>query len=224
MDELHIGTDLPNFGFRDPWQPLLGEVRTHVRVGKELDFAQWKKAVRRGQTFVTSGPIIRITVSGVGPGRTVRLPQEGGEVTVTAELASPRPLQTLRIVQMGEELAIDATHTYAEGIHRLTLTHQMSVTKSCWLAARGLGQPKSAIERGLGIMQPTMAHTGVVQVLVGDAPIRSESAVKSTRKQLIRQQEFYRTQAAYERAEHRLRFVDLFEQALRQLDAPTRIR
>ena len=25
------GTDLPNFGFRDSWQPFLGEVRTYAQ-------------------------------------------------------------------------------------------------------------------------------------------------------------------------------------------------
>jgi hypothetical protein len=212
------GTDLPNFGFRDPWQPFLGEVRTYVRVGREHGFAAWKEAVRRGETFVTSGPILRMTVNGKGPGGVVRLPAAGGEVTIAAELAGPRPLADLWIVQMGERAAVDVSHTHEDGIHRITLTHTLHVSESCWLAARGLGEPKTAIERGVGRKQPVMAHSGVVQVLVGEQPIRSAEALTFLRVRLMRQQEFYRTEATYERAEHRLRFVNLFDQALQRLD------
>jgi hypothetical protein len=212
------GTDLPNFGFRDSWQPLLGEIRTYVRAGKNRDFEAWKQAIRRGETFITSGPMIRFTVNGVGPGGTLHLPIGGGKVRITADLASPRELETLNVVQTGKQLAIGHKSTIEDSIHRLSISHQLLIKESCWLAARGIGQSKTAIERGLGIVQPVVAHTAVVQVLVGHSPIRSESAVALLRRELIRQQEFYRTKARYEKAEHRLRFVGLFDQALRRLD------
>ncbi|MDP6557800.1 MAG: CehA/McbA family metallohydrolase [Pirellulaceae bacterium] len=212
------GTDLPNFGFRDPWQPLLGEVRTYVRSGARSGFDAWKQAVRRGEVFVTSGPVIHVDVDGAGPGGVVRLPPQGGDLTITAELASPRPLKTLEVVSMGQPISVEVKRTHTGGVHRLHVKQQMAITKSCWLAVRGTGGPKTAVEHGLGIQQDVMAHTGVVQVLVGNQPIRSEVEVERLRKQLALQQEHYRTQANYEELEHRLRFVDLFEQAIKRLD------
>lgn len=50
------GTDLPNFPFRDLWQPLLGEVRTYVHTGGKTDFDSFKQAVKRGEVFVSGGP------------------------------------------------------------------------------------------------------------------------------------------------------------------------
>jgi hypothetical protein len=211
------GTDLPNFGFRDPWQPLLGEVRTYVRSGVRNDFKAWKQAVRRGEVFVTSGPVIRLDVHGAGPGQVVRLPPQGGKITVTAEVASPRPLSTLEVVSMGQPLSIEVKRTHANGIHRLQGKKEVTITKSCWLAARAIGGPKTAIEQGLKIKQDVMAHTGVVQILVGNQPIRSQADIEKVRTQLVMQQEYYRTQASYRKSEHRLRFVDLFEQAINRL-------
>ena len=221
------GTDLPNCGFRDSWQPFFGEVRTYVRVGEQHNFGAWKDAVRRGETFVTSGPVIRISVNGSGPGSTVRLPQEGGNVTIVAELASPRPLKTLRLIVMGEQSSVEFSRTQSKGIHRLTITHNMRVSESCWIAARGLGEPKTAIEHGLqdlGLKQSVMAHTGIVGVIVDGVPIRSEKAVESVGGQLAAQLEYYRSEAKFERAEHRLRFLELFERAMQKLgDSGTRM-
>ena len=212
------GTDLPNFGFRDPWQPLLGEVRTYVRSGTKHEFENWKQAVRRGEVFVTSGPTIRFEVNGVGPGAVIRLPPQGGDITISAELASPRPLSSLEIVRMAQPISVKTAHTHEDGVHRLTVHKTVTITESCWLAARGTGGPKKAIERGLRIRQNEMAHTGVVQILVGDQPIRSQADMDRLKQQLVSQQEYYRTAANYEKPEHRLRFVDLFEQALKRLD------
>jgi hypothetical protein len=213
------GTDLPNFGFRDSWQPLLGEVRTYVQCGERRDFAGWKEAVRRGEVFVTSGPLIQVEVGGRGPGGVVKLPPQGGEVTVSAELASPRPLQRLEIIRMGRPEALAVKRTQSDGIHRLSIEQKLKITESCWLAARGAGGPKTAIEQGLRIRQDAIAHTGVVQVIVGDKPIRSLPDVKRLRRQLIDQQEFYRTRASYAKAADRVRFVKLFDEALERLSS-----
>ena len=212
------GTDLPNFGFRDPWQPLFGEVRTYVRTGETSGFDAWKRAVRRGEAFVTSGPLIRIKVNGVEAGGTVRLPPEGGEITIKAEIASPRPIETLEVVQMSQPIAANVTKSHRDGIHRWSIEHTVRIDQSCWLAARGTGGPKTAIEQGLNIKQNEIAHTGVVQVLVGDDPIRSEPDVAGLRDQLLMQQDYYRDNGRYERAEDRLRFVALFEKAIQELD------
>jgi hypothetical protein len=212
------GTDLPNFGFRDPWQPFLGEVRSYVRVGDERGFDAWKRAVSRGEVFVTSGPLIQLDASGQGPGEVVRLPPAGGEVTITARLDSPRLLKSLEIVRMGQPIPAQVRRSHENQIHRWTISSRLMIKESCWIAARGTGGPKKAVEKGLNIQQDEIAHTGVVQVLVGDQPIRSELEVQELRKYLVDQQEYYRTKAKYERNEDRARFVNLFEQAIKKLD------
>jgi hypothetical protein len=208
------GTDLPNFAFRDWWQPLLGEVRTYVQVNGRIDFASWVQALQRGRVFVTSGPIIRFEVNGVGPGGTVELPAEGGDVEVFAVLESPRPLDALQIASLGQAIDAAVQRRVVDGIHRWEIKQRIKITQSAWLAARGTGVWKDELDRALGIRQREIAHTAAVQVLVGARPIRSQPDLKSIMEQLVQQQEYYRTTAQYERAEHRNRVLKLFEEAL----------
>jgi hypothetical protein len=212
------GTDLPNFGFRDSWQPLLGEVRTYLRLGNERGFDAWVAALRRGEVFVTSGPLIRFTVDSKPIGSLIRLPAGGGEVEVRAELTSPRRLKTLEIVRMGATI-LDRPQTFRKnGITTYSIVKKIPITESCWIAARGTGGPKVAIEQGLGIEQSELAHTGAIRILVGDRPIRSPSDVDALRARLVEQQEYYRSEGRYERAEHRSQFIQLFEDAIRKLE------
>jgi hypothetical protein len=208
------GTDLPNFAFRDWWQPLLGEVRTYVQVNDRIDFASWVQALRRGRVFVTSGPVIRFEVNGVGPGGIIELPAEGGEVEVFALLESPRPLDSLQIVAMGQAVDAPIQQRLENGIHRWEIKRRLRISDSAWLAARGTGGWKGELGRALGIQQREIAHTAAIQVLVGARPIRSQRALMTLAEQLILQQEFYRSTAQYERAEHRDRFLKLFEEAV----------
>ncbi len=212
------GTDLPNFGYRDHWQPLLGEVRTYVRMGNQRGFRAWAAALRRGEVFVTSGPLIRFTVNGKGAGSVIRLPRGGGAVEVFAQLQSPRMLGSLEIVRFGESIAQTAEGTAKNGIIKLEIDDTITIKESCWMAARGVGGPKTAIEKGLSIEQNEFAHSGVIQILVGEEPIRSAASIELLRNQIIAQQEYYRTKGRYERSEDRIRFVQLFEDALKRLD------
>lgn len=212
------GTDLPNFLFRDDWQPLFGEVRTYVNVGDGNGFDAWVEALKRGEVFVTSGPLLRFTVNGNPIGSQIQLPAGGGEVEISAELSSPRELKSLEVVRMGEPLVAQPTQTERRGITTLTIRQKIAITESCWIAARGTGGPKQAIEQGLGIQQSEIAHSGAIQILVGDQPIRSQSDVDRLRNRLVEQQEYYRSEARYQRAADRQTFMRLFEDAIGKLE------
>ena len=101
------GTDLPNFPFRDEWQPFLGSMRMYVNTAGKRDFESWKRAVVAGKVFVTSGPIVSFAVNDIGPGGVVHLPDAGGVVTIEAELASPIGLNSFELIRMGQPLPAD---------------------------------------------------------------------------------------------------------------------
>jgi hypothetical protein len=216
------GTDLPNFPFRDAWQPFLGEIRMHVRVGENRDFESWKQALLRGEVFVTSGPIIELAVNGVGPGGIVRLPA-AGEIEVAAELASPLPLKSLELVENGLVVGAEIDRAQADGIHRWRIRRRVLVERSCWLAARGEGDRKRALEAATGIQQNTVAHTAPITVLVGDQPITSPKDADYLLAHLAAQQEYYRTEGRFERPEHRARLLELFDLAIERLMAQSHV-
>jgi len=208
------GTDLPNFPYRDPWQPLLGETRMYARTGGRVDFASWKAAVKRGEVWITSGPQIRISVDGAEPGDTIRLPATGGSVTVTAELAGLRPLTALELVRDGAVVGQVTEESVDGPIHRLWLRRGLRFEESGWIAARGRGGLKAALARSGRVRLPALAHTGAVRVLVGDRPIRSPADAALLAARLEADRDFYRRRGRFQRQEHRARFLKGFDRGL----------
>lgn len=208
------GTDLPNFPYRDWWQPLFGEVRMYARTGGAVDFASWKAAVERGEVWIGSGPTIRLSVDGVGPGGTVRLPAGGGAVTVRADLASPRRLVALEVVSGGTVIERADRERVADGIHRLRIELPLHLDRSAWIAARGEGPPKRALSRRGHLEVPAMAHTAAVAVLVGGQPVRSPSDAESLALQLEADRDHYRRHGRFRRRQDAAHFLAGFDRAL----------
>lgn len=207
------GTNLPNYPGREPWQPFLGGVRMYVRTGEQREFAAWKQAVRRGEVFITSGPLLRFRVNDAGPGGTVRLPPKGGDISVEAELAGPRPLQALEILKNGQALEAEIHKSREEDIHLWRVRARVPIRNSVWLAARGKGAP---IEGPYG---HAFAHTGAVRVLVGDEPMSSPDDARALARLLRRQKAFYERNGRYRKPEHRRTVQRHFERAVEVLQA-----
>ena len=207
------GTDLPNNPFRDAWQPLLGETRTYVRLGAGRDFAAWKAGVKSGAVFISSGPMVSFSVAGAGPGGTVRLPAGGDMVEIDAELSSPRAMQAFEVIHNGVPLAADVEKSTEGGVHRWRIRHRLAVMRSGWLAARGVGAHKEALERETGIEKDAVAHTGAVRVLVGDAPIQSAEDAAVLLERLAMQRAYYREKGKFATDEDREHLLRLFDRA-----------
>jgi len=207
------GTDLPNNPGREPWQPFLGSMRMYARTHGHPGSGPWNAAVRRGEVFATSGPLIGLTVNGQGPGGEVRLPAEGGEVDVVATLESPRQLSSLEVVRDGQIEAVADGQAASVPLNRLRIERRMRVNRSSWVAARGQGAEISVIG------QNEVAHTAAVRVLVGGSPIGSPEAATRLADQLKRQRKAYETTAEYARPEHRQEMVELIDRAVTKLAA-----
>ena len=136
---------------------------------------------------------------------------------VAAELSSPRDLHTFELVHNGTVVPLETQASTEGGIHRLRLRKRLTIRRSSWLAVRGFGRIKTALKDHTGIEQRTLAHTAAVRVIVGEEPIRSADTANSLIDRLLTQQEYYRTKAKYEKAEHRTRYLQLFDRAIAEL-------
>ena len=137
---LNCGYKLPLVGGTDKMTSdvPVGINRTYVHIpGDEaFDYDVWLKHMRAGRTFLSSGPMIGMTVNGAAIGDTVNLPGNGGTVEVEAWAESIFPIHTLQIVNAGE---IIASSDEAKGARRLTLKTQVKIDQHTWLAARCAG-------------------------------------------------------------------------------------
>lgn len=204
------GTDLPNSPLRDPWQPMLGSIRTYVHTDGKHDFESFKAAITRGRVFISGGPIITLSVNNEPIGGTVEL-EKSGTVTIRAELSSPRALREFKLVHNGTELESSIHKTKHDGIHRWSIERAIQFDTSGWVAAWGRG---AAIEaQGFD----AMAHTNATRVIVAQQPIRSEPDQTFILDQLQTRREYYQTKGAYKSDAQRQRAIELFDQAIERI-------
>ncbi|MGV7215396.1 CehA/McbA family metallohydrolase [Bradyrhizobium sp. UFLA05-112] len=160
---LNIGYRLPLVAGSDKMSAasLLGGIRTYAQLGdRDFTYRNWMDAVRYGDTFVTVGPLVSMTVEGRRPGSTIQLPPGGGMITVDWRIESVSvPSNRIEVVRNGA--VVDETR--CDGLscqgHRL-----LQVAESCWLAIRVRG---SVAGRDADIA----AHTSAVYVDVGNSPL-----------------------------------------------------
>ncbi|MSO51782.1 MAG: hypothetical protein EXQ51_05095 [Acidobacteria bacterium] len=152
---------------------LLGCVRTYVHTGDAgLTADAWWNGVRRGHTFVTTGPLLDIRVNGQLPGGDVKLPAVGGSVIVSGTVKSITPLQRIVLVQDGIEVGevpLDADRKGA------TFRRQLAVARSGWVHVRAEGGTADRFPLDAMYAQ---GFTNPVWVSVGDQPVRNRAAAE----------------------------------------------
>jgi TolB protein len=151
---------------------LTGSSRTYVYTGgKGLDARAWMDGLAQGRAFMSTGPLVGLTVDGRMPGDDVVLPSSGGTVTVSGWVKSIVPLEKVMLISNGEMLAqIPLTGDRKT----LEFTREMKVTRSSWIHLRVEGAPSERHPLDTGFAQ---AFTNPIWLRVGNQPVRNlESA------------------------------------------------
>ncbi|HVX66064.1 MAG TPA: CehA/McbA family metallohydrolase, partial [Bryobacteraceae bacterium] len=156
---LNCGYRLPIFGGTDKMSASMcaGSLRGYAFLGQdEFTFANWAKAVRRGNTFMTSGPLLLFEADGHAPGSDIQVRAGGAGVEVRAEATSAIPIHKLEIVWNGK---VVAAREEQAGARELLLRDTVRVQGPGWLAARCVSRLPAAERR-------IAAHTSPVYVVV----------------------------------------------------------
>jgi hypothetical protein len=132
----------PEYGFREPRFAQIGNARFYTYVGSgQPTFERWMAALKAGHTFVSTGPMILLTVNGRIPGDSLDV-QPGATLHITAEAfgeAKQAPLHKLEVIGHSKVLQADAGQDPA---HR-RLEFDLPAKHGIWIAARcdaGTGQ------------------------------------------------------------------------------------
>ena len=150
---------------------VVGSQRSYVYLGdKPLTYSNWLEALREGRTFATNGPLLTFTVNGAMPGEDVRLPQNGGTVTLKGEVQSIVPLDKVMIMNNGEILkTVPLDETGSNAVFEITV----DVDESGWYTLQAEGKRNTL---PISDLYP-QATTNAIRVYVGGDPIRNiESA------------------------------------------------
>ncbi|NVI87821.1 CehA/McbA family metallohydrolase [Actinomadura sp. BRA 177] len=159
----------------------IGLVRTYARVPDPaaMTYWDWCTAVREGDTVVTSGPHLHLSVGDAAPGTVLT-----GVRTVrgTADFHSIFPVDRLEIVVNG---TVVKSQRWDAPTESGTLDFDLAVDESSWVTARCYG-PGDGIARHRDVWErPIMAHTSPVYVTPDDAYERTDEAVLTEMLHLI---------------------------------------
>ena len=146
---------------------LVGSARTYVHTGtRGLDAGAWKDGLKEGRTFVSTGPLVELTVDGMVPGEEVQVPAAGGGVDVTAWVRSITPLDAVTLIFNGE---VVEEIPLTDDRRRADFRKHLEVTRSGWFHLRAEGLPAESHPLDTGFAQ---AFTSPVWVTVGSQPVR----------------------------------------------------
>jgi hypothetical protein len=80
----------------------VGYNRVYVHVGPDFGYEKWWEGLRAGRSFVTNGPLLRVTAAGKLPGHVFTAPAgEGVQVELRAALTTRDPVRTLEVIRNG---------------------------------------------------------------------------------------------------------------------------
>jgi hypothetical protein len=164
---LNLGYHVPVVGGSDKMSAssLLGGIRTYAHLGdREFAYQNWMDAVRAGNTFVTVGPLVSLSVDGIGPGSKLHMSATGGTVSVEWKVESAMlPVEQVELVVGG--FAVEQVN-----LDRVLSAHgsaNIPITDSTWIALRVRGSYRD-------IPGEIAAHSSAVQVLVEGKELFSE--------------------------------------------------
>ena len=170
---LNCGYRLPAVGGTDKMgaNEAVGANRAYVHLGAaEFTFENWAKAVRSGNTFMTTGPLLLFIVDGRVPGEEIKFRSGGGMLEVEARATCFFPIHRLEVVFNGRVIASRERH---EGAREMILKDQLQVPGPGWIAARCSSQYSSA---GTGQVPGKVAHTSPVYIAVPGQEVFSPPA------------------------------------------------
>ncbi len=178
---LNLGFQLTAIGGSDfPWcgrdhskgrpdhHARIGDVRFYTYVHGEFNFNNWRNALRNGNTFATSGPILLLEVNNSKPGEILKA-KTSQKLGVTIKAYGHReqiPLSKIELIKFGQVIASKNIESIAER-DSVSLSVDVTATEGCWLAARcyaGAGQ---------------MAHTTPVYISVDGSGFADEVSLQN---------------------------------------------
>jgi hypothetical protein len=154
---------------------LPGRERFYTKVEGPLTVESWLDGIRRGETFVTNGPMLEFTVDDAGMGRDVAL-KKPGTVRVRASMRfDPERDDMFRIEIVRNGLILKSIPRIGP-VSEVSCDFELQVDETCWLAVRAYGIKKGEFEPLDGYVPPwrnrkrdapaSLAHSAAVHVTV----------------------------------------------------------
>jgi hypothetical protein len=118
---------------------IAGIPRNFVHVGYDdasnINPADVTKAIREGNMFTTTGPFLRMTANGAPMGSEISVHDPVVDIHIDAQSASWIDLDTIRIIQNGDEVAKIEVDSNVDGVTHLRPRIRVDIPRDCWIVA-----------------------------------------------------------------------------------------
>lgn len=175
---LNAGFRVPLVGGTDKMtsEVPVGLMRTYAATGggDTVDYDAWCAGIRRGDTMVSSGPLLWLRVDGEPPGAVL---SRRTSVAVDVELETIFPVERIEVVRNGEVIHVEPVAPDA-ATHRLRMS--VDVDGSDWLLARCFGATGSGTRHTDTWARPVVSHTSPVYVTEAETWERFDADVLDT--------------------------------------------
>lgn len=127
------GTDYPCAD-----QALPGHERFYTKVDGPLTYPKWLEGVRRGRTFVTTGPMIEFRINGEDIGSEIVL-ADAGSVTLAGRASFDPEQDHLAFLELLQNGVVVDRFSRVRGQNHVDFEVDRPVDASSWFAVRGYG-------------------------------------------------------------------------------------
>jgi hypothetical protein len=168
----------------------LGFGRVYVKLKSSFDYEKWMQGLAEGRSFVTTGPMLFVTVNGFDPGHVFSgSKKQKTTYSIVGTAQSAYPLERIETVVNGlTTKTLKPRNTQmASGAWSSKINEQIDVSSSCWIAVRCFEhRPDGRIR---------FAHTGPFHVEIEGKPLRPRKVeidflIRRMREQIKRNEGF----------------------------------
>ena len=135
-DFLNLGYRWPIVGASDyPATRELGDCLTYVRASRPPTPREFVEGLVRGESFATSGPMLRVTVDGKQPGESI-LAEGKNRLELQVEVRVSSPVYPVRYVDLIRNGRVVSRDFAAQGRASWELSRRIELSSSGWVAVR----------------------------------------------------------------------------------------
>jgi len=203
-----------NAGIRVPFSTgtdwfMYDLARVYTKVEGGLGIKSWLSALIAGRSFISNGPLLRLTVEDKDLGGTVEL-QSGREVSVEASASGRISFQKLQLIQNGKVVS-ESKPQPKDGYVEARLDQRIKIDEPSWLALRVSTQANSEFGHQL------FAHTSPIYIKVGGKAIRQPEEVAYLVKQMEDAKQEIAAKALFASPKEREAVLSVYENGIRNL-------
>ena len=209
---LNCGYRVPVIGGSDKMGAYIpvGANRTYAYLGRdEFSFENWAKAVRQGNTFATTGPLLQLSVDGRVPGEEIKLGSSGGTVDVQVDAQGFAPFERVEVIYNGK---VVASREERAGTRQMVLKEKVHAPGPGWLAAR-CGSRSWWPPEPAGLAFEFSAHTSPVYLVVPGKELMSATSAGYMLKLIDGSKSYVENLATRPDSERLAQIVKVFEEA-----------